>query len=422
MPMIINILIFLSGLLIYAGYGITGFIYLLSAVSFTYIAGLLIPKYRWVMWISTAANGIMLALLKLQPVTGWTMLAPLGVSYFTLQIISYNVDVYRGKYKPERNFFRYSLYVTYLPHLFIGPIERYDKMKSSLFNNRHITFGGISSGIVRILWGLFKKLVIASRAGVIVSSVSAEPAQFYGSYALLAMLLYSVQLYADFSGGIDAVIGISEIFGIRLSENFDVPYFSQSFQEFWRRWHITLGAWLRDYVYIPLGGSRKGSIRKILNTIIVFLVSGLWHGVNYLLWGLINGVFVSFGDKLKTRFKTLNRIVTFMLICLLWSFFIWSDLPDVFRSIYSVFTVFNCNVLITDIGTLGLNAGEWIVLIAAIIILWLHDIYRKRTAAVFHRSSPAVKTAVIGTLTLLVLVFGMYGIGFNTEEFIYSRF
>ena len=162
---------------------------------------------------------VALLVLKLQPLTGMEFMAPLGISYFTLQIISYHVDVYRGKYEPERNLLRYGLLVTYLPHIFLGPIERYDKMVQALFEQRHIDWDGVSSGGARLLWGLFKKLVIAARAGVIVSAVSGDPEQFRGAYALAAMLLYAVQLYADFSGGIDLVLGVSRMLGIRLSVN-----------------------------------------------------------------------------------------------------------------------------------------------------------------------------------------------------------
>lgn len=420
--MIINVLIFLVGLLVYAGYGVPGLVYLLAVTLVTYGAGLLIPKHRWVMWVSVGLNAAALVAVKLQPVLGFELLAPLGISYFTFQVISYNADIYRGKYEPERNLFRYALFVTYLPHLFIGPIERYDRLGPALFENRRIDWDGISSGGARALWGAFKKLVIASRAGVIVSAISADPSRFRGAFALAAMLMYSIQLYADFSGGMDMVIGLSRMLGVRLSENFDAPYFSQSFQEFWRRWHITLGSWLREYVYIPLGGNRKGKLRKYLNTVITFLVSGLWHGANYVLWGLINGIFVCFGEKLKTRWKLLNQAVMVLLVSVLWSFFIWPDALTALEMIGSLFTTFNYGALAAQIGTLGLELGEWIVLIGAVAVLWVYDVKKERIGGSFAGLCPAGRTAVICILALIVLVFGMYGIGFNAEEFIYSRF
>lgn len=420
--MIVNILIFLAGLAIYAGYGISGLVYILSATVLSYLAGLLIPKHRFILWLSVVLNAMVLVAVKLQPVTGMEFAAPLGVSYFTLQIISYNVDIYRGKYAPERSIFRYGLFVTYLPHIFLGPIERYDSFAPAVFENRRISWDGISAGGARALWGLFKKLAIASRAGVIVSAISADPEQFRGAYALAAMLMYSVQLYADFSGGIDMVLGVSRMLGIPMSENFNAPYFSESFQEFWRRWHMTLGSWLREYVYIPLGGNRKGKTRKLLNSIVTFLVSGLWHGIHYLLWGLLNGIFVAFGEKFKTRWKLLNRVCTFLLVSILWSFFVWPETGTALTMIGSLFTTFNYGAFFAGIGALGLNPGEWIVLIVSVVVLWGYDVFRERIEEKFRALCPALRLAVIGALGLTILVFGMYGIGFNADEFIYSRF
>lgn len=373
------------------------------------------------MYLGVAAQGIILVLLKLQPVTGMELLAPMGVSYFSLQIISYLVDVYRGKIQPETNILRYSLYITYFPHLSVGPIESYQSMQLAL-SQRKITWDGISAGFARVLWGLFKKLVIAARAGVITSAVAADPEKYQGGYALLAMVLYSLQLYADFSGGIDTVLGVSQMLGLRLSENFDRPYFSESVQEFWRRWHITLGAWLKNYVYIPLGGNRKGALRKGINFIVTFLVSGLWHGVHYLLWGLLNGIFVLVGKRLQTPVKTLNRVGTFLVISFLWSFFVWPDTLTAVRSALSVFTRFNYGEVAANIGTLGLTLADWIVMLAAGGVLWLYDWKHLVIGQRFQNAQPAAQLAVIGLIGLLVLVFGMYGIGFEASGFIYSKF
>lgn len=420
--MILNVLILIAGLAVYAGYGISGLLYLLAATALSYLAGLLIPKYRWVMHLSVAVNALILVAVKLQPVTGMEFTAAMGISYFTLQIISYNVDIYRGKYAPERNFLKYALFVTYLPHIFLGPIERYDAFRLAAFENRRVSWDGISAGAARALWGLFKKLAIAARAGVLVGAISGDPEQFRGAYALAAMILYSVQLYADFSGGIDMVLGVSQMLGIRLSENFNAPYFSQSFQEFWRRWHITLGSWLREYVYIPLGGNRKGKTRKLLNSIITFLVSGLWHGVHYLMWGLLNGIFVACGEKLKTRWKLLNQAVTFLLVSVLWSFFVWPDTMTSLTMIGSLFTTFNYGAFFAGVGALGLGLGEWIVFGVSVLVLWAYDLRRERIEEKFLKLCPAGRVAVIGAIGLVILIFGMYGIGFDAEAFIYSRF
>lgn len=418
----INILILIAGLLVYAGYGLDGLAYLLGATLLSYGAALITPRKRWVMWICVGLNALMLLAVKLDSVTGFGILAPLGISYFTLQLISYNVDVYKEKYPPEKNLYRFALFVTYMPHLLMGPIERYDTMAPALFQNRRITWEGIFRGTARILWGLFKKMIIASRIAVIVGVISADTAAYSGAYALCAVVLYSIQLYTDFSGGIDMVLGISEILGIRMSENFQSPYFSETFQEFWRRWHMTLGTWLREYIYIPLGGNRKGRVRKVINLILTFLVSGLWHGVQYLLWGLFNGIFVAFSDKMKTRWKTLNRMVTFLLVSLLWAFFVWPDMATASAMLGSIFTTFNYSGLFAALGAMGLTTGDWIVLGAACLILLLTDWHITGLSQGFTQMRPWAKTAVICTLGLLVLVFGMYGIGFEAEAFIYGGF
>jgi hypothetical protein len=185
---------------------------------------------------------------------------------------------------------------------------------------------------------------------------------------------------------------------------------------------MTLGSWLREYIYIPLGGNRKGKARKLVNAIVTFLVSGLWHGVHYLLWGLINGIFVAFGEKLKTGCKTLNRAGTFLLVTLLWSFFIWPETVTALRMVGSVFTCFNFGEMLAGIGGLGLNRGEGIVLVVSVLALWGYDVYRERINHKFHDLCPAGRLSVIGTMGLIILVFGMYGIGFDAEAFIYSRF
>ena len=419
--MIINILIFLAGLAVIASNGVAGLVYILTAVLLSYLAGLLIPGNGWIMYVSVAVNALMLVIQKFQGIWGVNLLSVIGLSYFTLQIIAYNVDVYKGKYPPEKNLFLYALHITFIPHIFIGPIEPYPKMKQTLLTRR-FTWDGISEGAIRAVWGLFKKYVIAARAGAIVGAISAKPDSYSGAFAFAAMLMYSVQLYADFSGGIDMVLGGSRMLGITMSENFDAPYFSQSFQEFWRRWHMTLGGWLREYVYIPLGGNRKGKIRKLFNSIMTFLVSGLWHGAEYILWGLFNGIFVAFGEKCKTPCKLLNQTVTFLMVTLLWSFFVWPDMVTAGNMVISVFTTFNYGAFFAEVLALGLTVTDWIVLAAALVILWLYDWNRHRLSETIHHMTPGGRTALLCLLGILVLVFGMYGIGFNASAFIYSQF
>ncbi|MBQ4600995.1 MAG: MBOAT family protein [Oscillospiraceae bacterium] len=417
----IELLIFLIGLLFYASYGLTGLAYLAAVTVLSYLAGRLQKKLRWLVWPCVVLNVLALLLVKLQAPLGLSFAAPLGISYFTLQVISYHIDIHRGILQPERNFLRYGLFVSYFPHVSMGPIERYETMSRAL-SRRKICWDGISLGALRAVWGLAKKLIIASRLGVIIGAISADTEAFRGGYALCAMILYSLQLYCDFSGGIDTVLGVSRMLGLTLSENFDAPFLSQSFQEFWRRWHMTLGSWLRQYIYIPLGGNRKGKLRKTVNLLITFLVSGLWHGVDYILWGLFNGIFVAFGKSLQTKWKLLNRLATFLLVSLLWCFFIWPNAGTAMEMLASVFTEWNWLSVPAGIAAMGLTLGDWLVAAAALAALGVYDCRREAVNGWLLRRSPWQRTALLCALGLTVLVFGMYGIGFDAAAFIYSNF
>ncbi len=413
--------IFLAGLLAYGTYGVTGLVYLACVMALSYLVGRLQTRFPFLVPPWVALNLLALVAVKLLAPLELSFAVPLGISYFTLQVISYHMDIRRGTVQPERNFIRYGLFVSYYPHILMGPIERYGAMEKAL-EQRRICWDGISLGALRLVWGLAKKLVIAARLGVIIGAISADPQAYRGGYAMTAMVLYSLQLYCDFSGGIDMVLGVSRMLGLTLSENFDAPFLSQSFQEFWRRWHMTLGSWLREYVYIPLGGNRKGKARKVVNLLITFLVSGLWHGVNYILWGLINGIFVAFGKKLQTGWKLVNRAATFLLVSVLWCFFIWPDAATAVEMAGSLFTTFNYSQLLSGIAGMGLTLGDWLVVGAGCAGVFAYDCSRDRVNGWLRRRSPWQRTAVFCLLGLLVLVFGMYGIGFNAEAFIYSQF
>lgn len=469
--MLINILLLILSIGIYASFGISNLIYILFSTVTTYVSARIIATKRaaedddlcnvnhadkenknaeiieevkgensknnqnkkngkWILIITIAVNAFILIAIKvllygqakLNWLSGAQIIAPLGISYYTLQVISYIVDVYKGKIEAEKNFFKYLLYVMYFPYLFIGPITRYEDMKKELFKKKKIKLENIYNGAIRILWGLTKKFVIAGRVGILIGTIASDVGTYKGAYALLAMILYSVQLYADFSGGIDIVIGGSKMLGINLKENFDSPYLSQSIKEFWRRWHIALSSWLKDYIYIPLGGNRCSKIRNKINVIITFVISGFWHGMNYLLWGLLHGLLVVYGKILKTKWKPLNIIITFLLVSILWSFFIWPDTLTSIQMIGSIFTNFNYVEMFSNFLNLGLNLANIIVLIISVIALIIFDIKKEKIITKIKNYKLEGKLAIIGTLALIVLVFGIYGIGFNVSEFIYSKF
>ena len=418
-----NVLLLLASIIIYASFGIQSLLYVFFSIITTYIAAkYLKTKYKKLVLSGTIiVNLAILVFMKFLPYTNFSILAPLGISYYTLQIISYLVDVYKGKYEPENNFFNFTLFIMYIPHLFIGPISRYDDIKKTLLAKRKITANNIFDGLLRICWGLIKKFVIAGRTAIFISTISGN-IEYSGGYALLAMIIYSINLYADFSGGIDIVLGVSKMLGIELTENFDAPYFSQSIKEFWRRWHISLSSWLKDYVYIPLGGNRKGTLRKNINLLITFTVSGLWHGVNYIVWGILNGIFVMFGEKFKTKSKIFNRLVTFIIISFLWAFFIWQDQLTALKMMESVFTTFNYSEVAAQILNLGLTLADWIVLAVFTIILFIFDGNKDKLIPKLQNSKLETKTILIGVMILIVAILGVYGIGFNVNNFIYSKF
>ena len=402
----LNIVLLVLSLIIYLSYGLSNFAFIIFSMISSFIAGKFLKgKYRkFILGLTIFANIGVLVAVKLVPNSYFSFFSAIGISYYTLQVVSYLIDVYKGKYEAENNLFYYGLYIFYIPHLFIGPIIRYDEMKSQILKPKKINQENLSNGAIRIIWGLSKKLIIAGRISIVISTIISNPEIYNGLFALFAMLLYSIEIYSDFSGGIDIVLGASKILGIDLSENFNSPYYSETIQEFWRRWHISLSSWFKDYVYIPLGGNRCSKFRKTINVLITFLLSGLWHGINYCLWGIFHGIFV-------------------LIVSFLWSFFIWTDSASLALSmIASVFTRFNFSNFLGNILNLGLSLGDYIVLILATIILFIFDGNSEKIINKFKSKSFDFKLVIFCSLTLILLVFGIYGIGFNVNEFIYSKF
>ena len=258
---------------------------------------------------------------------------PIGLSFHTFQAMSYTIEVYRRNEKPERNFSIYALYVLFYPQLVAGPIERPQNLLWQFRTQFAYDFENIKQGLIRIAWGLFKKVVIADRLALLVDQAYANPAEQNGSTLFIATLFYTFQIYCDFSGYSDIAIGTARVMGFKLMENFDVPYISKSIAEFWRRWHISLSGWFRDYLYIPLGGNRVGELRLYFNYFLVFMISGLWHGAawTFIIWGSLHGIY-QIAAKLRDKyihFRLPNHpissffhwLTTFLLVMLTWVFF-----------------------------------------------------------------------------------------------------
>ena len=371
-----------------------------------------------------------------------TISAALGISFYTMQAISYVVDVYLGKYLPEKNFLKYLLYILYFPTVMQGPISRYDQLGNQLFTPHRFSFERMKAGSILVLWGFFKKVVIADRSAVLVNRVFGNYTEYAGLEIAAAVLLYTIQLYTDFSGFTDISRGISQVLGIELVNNFHTPYFADSIRDFWRRWHISLSSWLRDYVYIPLGGSRKGLLRKYANLLAVFLVSGLWHGVGlqFVFWGLMQGVFQIIGslteqkrhclydamgvDRSCFSYRLGKRIVTFSLVNLSWLFFRASSLTAAFQMLkrmllWNPWVLFDGSML-----SMGLDGAELNVLIAAMAVLLTVSVLQQ-SGSVRERLDRQVfwfRYGIYLALLLATVVFGLYGPTFNTTQFLYMQF
>lgn len=370
------------------------------------------------------------------------VIVPLGIAFYTLQAASYLMDVYRGKYEAERNIVRFAAYMSFFPIIMQGPISRYDRLSPTLCRENRFDFNRFISGAELAIWGYFKKTVIADRAALVVNTVFDNSAQYGGLVTLVAMILYAVQLYTDFSGCVDICRGVSEVMGIELEDNFKHPYFADSVKEFWHRWHISLSTWLRDYLYFPLGGSRKGTARKYVNTMIVFLVSGLWHGVGlqYLVWGFLHGAYQVVGDLLKKPRQALRsrlgineqlfshrlfqKVITFILITAAWTFFRADSVTtalNMFRSLldFNPFALKNGALL-----KLGITSADWTILLFSIFVLWVVSFLQERmsirkTIADENRWFRYLLFA-IGILS--IFLFGIYGPGYSASQFIYMQF
>tara|TARA_B110000046_G_scaffold156802_1_gene167765 strand:+ start:1783 stop:3234 length:1452 start_codon:yes stop_codon:yes gene_type:complete len=287
---------------------------------------------------------------------GLNIILPVGISFYTFQTLSYSIDVYKNKLEPTKNLVAFFAYVSFFPQLVAGPIERATNLLPQFFQKRTFDYNLAADGMRQILWGLFKKIVIADNCAIIVNDIFANSADYSGSTLLVGGILFAFQIYGDFSGYSDIAIGTSRLFGFNLMQNFAFPYFSRDIAEFWRRWHISLSTWFRDYLYIPLGGSRGGTSMKIRNTFAIFIVSGFWHGANwtFIIWGALNALYflpllltksnrrnmevVARGKYFPTISEMINISSTFMLTVIAWIFFRAENITHAINYISELFS------------------------------------------------------------------------------------
>lgn len=388
---------------------------------------------------------VILAKCNLELLTpGFDLLLPVGISFYIFQALSYTMDVYRKEIYVERNFLKYALFVSFFPQLVAGPIERSKNLLEQIGREHGFSYENFRQRLLWMLWGYFQKIVIADRIAFLVDTVYGDVYQYQGGYYLLASVLFAVQIYCDFSGYSLIAVGAAKVMGFQLMENFDCPYFAQSVAEFWRRWHISLTSWFRDYLYIPLGGNRKGTIRKYINILIVFLVSGLWHGAQwtYVVWGGLNGLFQVIGSFLLPLRKrvaealqvkedsighhVLKTMATFVMVDFTWIFFRAESVHDALHMIKSILTIYNPWIFMDgSIYKLGLSQKQFHLVLFSIAILFVADWLKYRNIKILDKileQNIWCRWTVYLTGILFVLIFGIWGNTYDAQAFVYFQF
>lgn len=405
------------------------FFLILFTTAVSYASGLLIEKKpkRKLLWmiISIVSSLSILFFFKYYNFVAGTignffgadltlqLVLPVGISFYTFQTLSYSIDVYRGTIKAEHNFFYYALFVSFFPQLVAGPIERPDNLLPQLKEEHKFNSSDLYIGAKRMLAGFFKKIVVADTAAIYVNAVYNNPGETGGLAIIIATVLFAMQIYCDFSGYTDIAIGCARIMGYRLMQNFDRPYSAQNIRDFWARWHISLSSWFKDYLYIPLGGNKKGYKRQLINLFIVFMVSGLWHGAEwtFILWGLLHGIYRVVGeltykkreklyksigiDTSKPIIRMFRTTITFCLVCFAWIFFRANNTKELLLILKKLFTSFGVSTFASE---LGLTFSGALIMILAIVIMVLLD--RKLTLPEYTSPSGA---KMLGGTSLYIL-------------------
>lgn len=390
-------------------------------------------------------------------------LLPLGISFYTFQTMGYLIDVYQEQVEAEKNLARFALFVSFFPQIIQGPIAMYDDLAHQLYEPHPFQFRNLKNGAALILWGMFKKMVIADRAVTVINLVTADSSAFSGTFILAAALLYALQLYADFSGGIDIVRGIGEFFGIQMAENFRRPYFSKSLTEYWHRWHITLGNWVRKYVFYPLSISKKflnmgkwmqkhcgKHLAKVVPTslasLITFLIIGIWHGANgkYVAFGLWNGVIIMlmeicrpFTERAENALQINREGKPYQAACILWTFFLvlvgyYFDIAQNFQDAVNMMVRSVTDLHLSDVYNLaclkpaGLDRYDYLmILIGAIVLFFVSSIQEKHQQNIremLWQKKESVQWAAFLLGMVIILIFGYYGPHMTPADFVYMQF
>ena len=388
------------------------------------------------------------------------LVMPLGLSYFTFMNLGYILDVYWKKIPVEKEFTKFALFTMYFPHVVQGPISRYGQLAPQFLERKRFDYDRLCSGLQLALWGYFKKMVIADRLNIFVSHIYDNPQSYHGVVFLVATIFYSIQIYADFSGCMDIVGGVSETFGITLEKNFDHPYFSRSIPEFWRRWHMTLGTWFKDYVFYPASRTRLckdfnkwtrkrfgNSVSRIWSSVIpllcVWLLTGLWHGAawKYVAWGLFHGFLIIGGTVFAKQIQQLTSFLriqtdrfswhlfqvlrTFTLCCIGRVFFRANGFRAAMDIFVRTFSDFQPWILFDgSLYTYGLDRPNFLLALVCILILFFVDLLQERMALrkAFARQNLVFRWLILYAAIFSILIFGIYGPGYDASQFIYNNF
>lgn len=471
-----NVWLLLASYFYYMCWNVKYIILILISTILTYLSGLLIDKVQksecddavkkrrknWIVAGSFISNVGILFIFKyldlMVEIINWitahtginitvpyfNLLLPVGISFYTLQALSYTMDVYRGEVYAEKNFIQYALFVSFFPQLVAGPIERSKTLLKQLSVYAPFSFENLRDGTLLMLWGYFLKLVLADRIALVVDKIFDEYTEYPGWYIAVASGLFLVQVYCDFAGYSTIARGAARILGIELMENFDAPLLSASVAEYWRRWHMSMTSWFRDYLYFPLGGSRRGRLRKYINIMIIFIVSGLWHGagLTYVVWGGINGLYQVIGDILKPvkaavvkrlyinpkmlGAKIIGIITTFSLISFVSIIMRATSIPQAVDIMAKLFSVNNVWILLDgSLFECGLDKNGFMLLMAMLAVLTAADICKYNGIVIrdiILRQDRWFRCVFFAVSILVIMIFGIYGPVYDSAAFVYFQF
>lgn len=437
------VVLLLVSYVFYACWDIRYLAFLGIATLSTYICGLYVYKKRFLLIACILLNLLLWGSFKFGVVTN-SLIIPIGFSFYCLQALGYLIDIYRGKAIAEKNIIKYALFVSFFPTIVSGPIERTQNLLKQIQNGTDFVYEQAKKGLLYILYGCFLKVLIADRIANVVSPIYSNYMEYEGATLLVATVFYGIQLYTDFSGYSYIAVGMAKVLGFEIIENFKRPYFAGSIKEFWERWHISLSQWLKDYIYIPLGGNRQGKIRTYFNLMATFLISGIWHGtgIKYIAWGILHGAYQIVGrmtydikSKTEQKFKINTEcwsyrfakiVVTFILVDFAWIFFCANSMSSALAIISRIISNFNLGqALLCQEVFLGLDLNLFYILLFEIMILFLVDLLHEKNISVvawLDKQNVGFRWGIYLIAVLLVMLGVIYNYGTNASMFIYSQF